>query len=172
MPSPHHLWSSLRQVFASFFVKVAKKILEIILLVWFSDTTKTLSTIYGDIMILDDDLSVKGDEEDDAMSSSSGISSSSFSNSSVYNRERTERMLDEILEDENEDIFDDDVDESSISCMDNIEEVKRINGKCITKTIDQNKQLIKHLGKNDSLSENNTQLFNRNVGTVVLDLVR
>ena len=162
MSAPHHLWSSLRQVFNSIFVRLAKKILELILLVWFSDATKTLSTIYGDIMILDDDLSRNRDEEDDAMSSSSGISSSSFSNSSVYNRERTERMLDEILEDENEDIFDDDVDESSISCMDNIEEVKRINGKCITKTIDQNKQLVKHLGNNDSLSENNTQLLNRN----------
>ena len=165
MPYLPRIYSLIQQVISSLLVTTAKKILEIVLVIWFSDATKTLSTIYGDIMILDDDLSVKGDEkdeEDDAMSSSSGISSSSFSNSSVYNRERTERMLDEILEDENEDIFDDDIDESSVSCMDNIEEVKRINGKCITKSIDQNKQLVKHLGKNDFLSEDNTKLFNRN----------
>ena len=164
MSSPSQLWSCLLSVFASILVKVAKKVLSITLLIWFPDATKTLSTIYGDIMILDDDLGGKEDEkdeEDDAMSSSSGISSSSFSNSSVYNRERTERMLDEILEDENEDIFDDDVDESSISCMDNVEEVKRINGKCITKSIDQNTQLVKHLGKNDSMSEH-IQLLRRN----------
>ena len=109
-------------------------------------------------MIVEDDIGQKGDEkedEEDAMSSSSGISSSSFSNSSVYNRERTERMLDEILEDENEDIFNEDIDESSISCMDNIEEVKRINGKCITKSIDENKQLIRQIGNNDGSSQLN-----------------
>ena len=74
----------------------------------FLDITKTLSTIYGDIMILDDEITDMGegkDDEEDTMSSSSGISSSSFSNSSMYNRERTEKMLDEILEDENEDIL-------------------------------------------------------------------
>ena len=116
-------------------------------------------------MILDDDISQKAhnekEDEEDAMSSSSGISSSSFSNSSVYNRERTEKMLDEILEDEKEDeIFDEDIDESSISCMDNIEEVKRINGRCITKSPDKNKQLIRHIGTNDCL-DNMSQL-NRN----------
>jgi len=115
-------------------------------------------------MILDDDISQKGhdekEDEEDAMSSSSGISSSSFSNSSVYNRERTERMLDEILEDENEDIFNEDIDESSISCMDNIEEVKRINGRCITKSPDQNKQLIMHIGKTECLADINQ--LNRN----------
>ena len=117
-----------------------------------------MSTIYGDIMIVDEDIGRKRDDkedEEDAMSSSSGISSSSFSNSSVYNRERTERMLDEILEDENEDIFNEDIDESSISCMDNIEEVKRINGKCITKSIDENKQLIRQIGNNDGSSQLN-----------------
>ena len=116
-----------------------------------------MSTIYGDILIIDDDISQEGeerDDEEDAMSSSSGISSSSFSNSSMYHRERTERMLDEILEDENEDIFNEDMDESSISCMDNIEEVKRINGRCITKELDPNKQLIKHLGKTQCTVEN------------------
>ena len=63
-------------------------------------------------MILDDEITDMGegkDDEEDTMSSSSGISSSSFSNSSMYNRERTEKMLDEILEDENEDIFNDDI---------------------------------------------------------------
>ena len=114
-------------------------------------------------MIVDEDISRKGDDkedEEDAMSSSSGISSSSFSNSSVYNRERTERMLDEILEDENEDIFNEDIDESSISCMDNIEEVKRINGRCITNDLDKNKQLIRHIGKNDCITESSQ--LNRN----------
>ena len=107
-------------------------------------------------MIVDEDIGRKGDDkedEEDAMSSSSGISSSSFSNSSVYNRERTERMLDEILEDENEDIFNEDIDESSISCMDNIEEVKRINGRCITKNADPSKQLVLHMGKNQCSPE-------------------
>ena len=122
-----------------------------------------MSTIYGDILIVDDDISQEGEEredEEDAMSSSSGISSSSFSNSSVYHRERTERMLDEILEDENEDIFNDDMDESSISCMDNIEEVKRINGRCITKEICPNQHIIKHLGNNQA---ENSQLSRNSV---------
>ena len=109
-----------------------------------------MSTVYGDILIIDDNIThqmEQREEEEDAMSSSSGISSSSFSNSSVYHRERTERMLDEILEDENEDIFKEDADDSSISCMDNIEEVKRINGRCITKNADPSKQLVLHMGK-------------------------
>ena len=116
----------------------------------FLDITKTLSTIYGDIMILDDQITDMGegkDDEEDTMSSSSGISSSSFSNSSMYNRERTEKMLDEILEDENEDIFNDDIDESSISCMDNIEEVKRINGRCIMQKKNEKQQLMDHMVK-------------------------
>ena len=124
-----------------------------------------MSTVYGDPLIIDDDISRDAEErevEEDTMSSSSGISSSSFSNSSVYHRERTERLLDEILEDENEDIFNDDMDESSISCMDNIEEVKRINGRCITKNLDQTKQLVNHIGKNCSL-EGSSHLSRNNI---------
>ena len=122
----------------------------------FLDITKTLSTIYGDIMILDDEITDMGegkDDEEDTMSSSSGISSSSFSNSSMYNRERTEKMLDEILEDENEDIFEDDIDESSISCMDNIEEVKRINGRCIMQKKNEKQQLMDHMVKKPCISD-------------------
>ena len=107
-------------------------------------------------MILDDEIPDMGegkDDEEDTMSSSSGISSSSFSNSSMYNRERTEKMLDEILEDENEDIFNDDIDESSISCMDNIEEVKRINGRCIMQKKNEKQQLMDHMVKKPCISD-------------------
>ena len=129
-----------------------------------SDITKTLSTAYGDILIIGDEQGKE--EEEDALSSSSGISSSSFSTGSIYHRDRTERMLDEITEDdENEDAFmrDNDLDEgeeSSISCMDNIEEVKRINGRCITtKEVDSGKQLILHLSKTQH--QNGADSFNR-----------
>ena len=82
------------------------------------------------------------------MSSSSGISSSSLSNSSVYHRDRmTSKMLDEILEEDN-------LEASSVSCMDNIEDVKRINGKSISQSKDGNakdKDLILHLVGANSL---------------------
>ena len=86
------------------------------------------------------------------MSSSSGISSSSLSNSSVYHRDRmTSKMLDEILEEDN--YCDDIAEASSVSCMDNIEDVKRINGKSISNTKDQeeSKDLILHLVGANSL---------------------
>ena len=89
--------------------------------------------------------------EDDAMSSSSGISSSSLSNSSLHHRERAAsasiKMLDEILEEDRDSLEGG----SSVSCMDNVDEVKRINGKNCLAGDPEKEDLILHLVGSNNL---------------------
>ena len=90
--------------------------------------------------------------EDDAMSSSSGISSSSLSNSSLHHRERAAsasiKMLDEILEEDRDSL---EGGGSSVSCMDNVDEVKRINGKNCLAGDPEKEDLILHLVGSNNL---------------------
>ena len=91
--------------------------------------------------------------EDDAMSSSSGISSSSLSNSSFHHRERAAsasiKMLDEILEEDRDSLEGG----SSVSCMDNVDEVKRINGKNCLAGDPEKEDLILHLVGSNNLDK-------------------